>query len=480
MSELLVLKDSPYSLPDEAESSIFEMRSRLRRARVGLQDAVEQARRLGLIREIERAHAYWAVFESNRIEFEGPDLAGTVEAIESARGQDVLRELNINLLPDVLKQDRRAFAAIGLETARLLAGRYIGDGSRGFAQIDIRSLHSVLMAGSWFAGAYRSFDAGIADSEHRPFPTYQIDSAMADLADWSQRNHHHEDAVLRAAIGHAWFTHVHPFQDGNGRVARLLTNVLLGQDGLPPAIVKASSQRSQYIAALAHSDEGGDIMPLTGLFLDTVERYVDELKRPRTFRRLFAELVARRGDNYFAWYQDCVTDFMTRLQGELSLYGLNLEPLDALTPEVFDQMRKSAPNLARDGTSVLTALVRDQTGQEIALYQRVPPLEARNRFRPDERVPGIAFALPNDPFSLSPYRRTTRADLEGLSEIWVQPDRTVQVYVDDAGGVTAFGVAGAAARVAGRLRVAFARRFRTPSNYFGSARWLPKINGGPG
>jgi hypothetical protein len=29
---------------------------------------------------------------------------------------------------------------------------------------------------------------------------------------------------------------------------------MLGQDGLPPAIVKAKSQRSRYIAALAHSD----------------------------------------------------------------------------------------------------------------------------------------------------------------------------------------------------------------------------------
>jgi hypothetical protein len=46
----------------------------------GLRDAIKEAERIGLVREMDRAHAYWSVFESNRIEFEGPDLSGTVEA----------------------------------------------------------------------------------------------------------------------------------------------------------------------------------------------------------------------------------------------------------------------------------------------------------------------------------------------------------------------------------------------------------------
>ncbi|MGY4768967.1 Fic family protein [Kribbella sp. CWNU-51] len=474
MSDVSVLKGTPYSLPSEANDSLDEMRMRLRKARDGLRVALEQAHRIGLVREMDRAHGYWSVFESNSIEFEGPDLAGTVEAIESTAGQDVLRDLNVNLLPELLRQDERVFAAVGLETARVLALRYIGGAVRGLSQSDVRSLHGVVMAGSWFAGRYRQFDARIAGAEHIPFPTYDIDFAMSQFADWSQQAVDDDLAVLRAAVGHAWFTHVHPFQDGNGRVARLIANVMLGQDGLPPAIVKARSQRSRYIAALAHSDEGGDIMPLTGLFLETIERYVAELQHPKTFKQLFDQLVARRGDNYFDWYRNCLGDFMTRLRSELELAGLQLRMLDELSQDVFDDLRHGRQ------FNILSALVTDDLGQEVVLYHRHPSNPSRTRFAKDDVVPTIAFALPNARWNLEPYRRTSRADLDGLSDLWVQPDRPVRVFVDDKFGVSSLTVPEAASRVADRLRLGFSRRFATPKNSFGSARWLPRIHGGPG
>ncbi|MFS0885455.1 Fic family protein [Aeromicrobium sp. 179-A 4D2 NHS] len=470
-----VLKGTPYSLPPEADESLEEMRVRLRRVRKGLQDALAEAGRIGLVREMDRAHAYWTVFESNSIEFEGPDLSGTVDAIESSAGQKVLRDLNVTLLPEVLRQDKRAFAAIGLETARLLGMRYIGNGNAGMSQMDLRALHSVIMAGSWFAGDYRKFAAGIEEAEHVPFPTYEIDYAMQQFADWTRRPGEDDDSVLRAAVGHAWFAHVHPFQDGNGRVARLLTNVLLGQEGLPPAIVKAKSQRARYIAALAHSDEGGDIMPLTGLFLETIERYVAELRDPRTFKRLFDQLVARRGDNYFDWYVNCASEFYNRFASELELVGLRVWSLDELTSDVFQQIRTG-----RRQNVIASVVVDDRRKQEIALYYRQPSAAARLAVQRDELVPALAFALPNQPWQLNPYRRTSRADLDGLSEIWTQPDRPTKVFMSDADGLRSLGVNEAAAAVAERLRAGFARHFRTPDNYFGSARWLPKINGGPG
>ena len=46
---------------------------------------------------------------------------------------------------------------------------------------------------------------------------------------------------------------IHPFVDGNGRTARLLMNLLLMQDGYPPAIIEPE-KRAQYLEALALSD----------------------------------------------------------------------------------------------------------------------------------------------------------------------------------------------------------------------------------
>jgi fido (protein-threonine AMPylation protein) len=471
-----VLDGTPYSLPPEADDGITEMRERMTAARVQLQGAIKEAGRIGLVREMDRSQAYWTVFESNSIEFAGPDLGGTVTAIESSAGQSVIRNLNVTLLPELLRQDRLAFAAVGLETARVLTHRYIGEGRRGVRQVDLRSLHSIVLAGSIFAGKYRSLGVKILDQEHIPFMAEDIPHSMADFADWSARDVPDDLAVLRAAVGHAWFTHVHPFYDGNGRVSRLVTNVMLGQDSLPPPIVKAKAQRSRYIAALAHSDEGGDIMPLTGLFLETIERYVQELSRPETFLKLFDQLVARRGDNYFDWYRNCIAEFMDRFRIELELVGLRLWPLDEMTREMFSGLRHGMRH-----QSVLAAVVvDDQRRQELALYHRSPSHQMRLHTSEDQTVPMIAFARPNDRYALSAYRRTTRAELEGLSAFWVQPDRPTRVCVSEMSGVRALGVNDAASEIANRLRASFSEHFTRPDDYYGSARWLPKLNGGPG
>lgn len=470
-----VLEGTPYSLPPEADDALDEMRHRMRTVRRGLDTAIREAQRIGLVREMDRAQAYWTVFESNQIEFEGPDLAGTVSAIESRTGQSVIKNLNVQLLPELLQQDKRAFAAVGLETARVLAMQFIGNGSTGVSQVDVRSLHSIVLAGSIFAGRFREFGVTISDAVHQPYEGDALIIAMRDFADWTQREVGSDDAILRAAVGHAWFTHVHPFYDGNGRVGRLLANVMLGQDGLPPAIVKADSQRSRYIAALAHSDEGGDIMPLAGLFLDTVERYVAELRQPHTFKRLFDQLVARRGDTFFDFYQACFDEFMDRLRIELELRNLRLWPLDQMSQDVFSGLVRGA------GQTVLASvIVDDERRQEVALYHHQTGQAARQRVEADERVPTVGFALPNRRWQLSPYRRTTRADLDGLVEFWVQPGAPIRVFVNDSHGVRALSVADAAAEVATHLRAGFTRHFQAPDDYFGSARWLPKVNGGPG
>lgn len=477
-----VLNGTPYSLPPAAGPALSEMAGRLRKARRELGTAIETAERMGLVAELDRAHAVFTVFESNSLEFEGPDLAGTYDAVESTEGRSIVHTLNANLLPEVLKRDPEAFAAIGLEMARVVANRYVGSGGRGLSQSDLRSLHSIVVKGSWFAGQYRSFEAGISDSDHKPFPTYAIPVAMDEYAAWSQKAFHEDLAILRAAVGHAWFTHVHPFQDGNGRVARLTTNVMLGQDGLPPAIVKAKSQRGQYLAALSHSDEGGDILPLTGLFLDTVERYIGELRKPRVFQKMFHELVARRGDSYFDWYCACVHDFLQRLGTELELGDLTLHPIDQLTRDVFNQLRRDAIGY-RQYPAVLIAVVTDDDGQELGIYQTqtaTPPSRTVRRSEDQEAVPAIRFALRNPAYSLSPWRRAKASEVGGLERVWVQPDRPVKLFVDDQSGRRQQPLAIGTSHLADQIRRAFEARFIVPREYHGSTRWMSRVNGGPG
>jgi Uncharacterized conserved protein len=67
---------------------------------------------------------------------------------------------------------------------------------------------------------------------------------------------------------HAAFERIHPFIDGNGRVGRLLTNLLLVRLGYPPAIIQ-KRQRERYLKALAQADRS-DAGPLGELIARAV------------------------------------------------------------------------------------------------------------------------------------------------------------------------------------------------------------------
>jgi Fic family protein len=81
-----------------------------------------------------------------------------------------------------------------------------------------------------------------------------IDALMAELISclnrYAQEGVATKDAVKVYAKLHMGFAHIHPFWDGNGRMARLLANIPLLRSGLPPLTISADSRR-EYIQILA-------------------------------------------------------------------------------------------------------------------------------------------------------------------------------------------------------------------------------------
>ena len=69
--------------------------------------------------------------------------------------------------------------------------------------------------------------------------------------------------ILSAWVHHR-FTQIHPFQDGNGRIARAIASLVFLRKGLFPLVVR-DSDRKDYISALENADQG-DIRPLVKLF----------------------------------------------------------------------------------------------------------------------------------------------------------------------------------------------------------------------
>lgn len=87
-----------------------------------------------------------------------------------------------------------------------------------------------------------------------------IESEMIRFLEWFE-NEHDIDLVLKAAIAHLWFVTIHPFDDGNGRITRALTDTMLARsDKSTKRFYSISAQirveRKQYYEQLERSQKG--------------------------------------------------------------------------------------------------------------------------------------------------------------------------------------------------------------------------------
>ena len=87
----------------------------------------------------------------------------------------------------------------------------------------------------------------------------QVKPAMSDLIDWYRKKEKEsEHPIVMAATVHYRFIRIHPFDDGNGRMARLLMNMILIKHGYTVAIIPID-QRDQYIQTLEQVDKDEDL-----------------------------------------------------------------------------------------------------------------------------------------------------------------------------------------------------------------------------
>lgn len=105
------------------------------------------------------------------------------------------------------------------------------------------------------AGAYRTIPVFISGSNFPVSAPDAIPVAMRELIHWAGTERKHLHPIQQAALLHQKFVFIHPFIDGNGRVGRLLMNILLIQNGWLPVIIPPI-RRADYIYLLekAHTD----------------------------------------------------------------------------------------------------------------------------------------------------------------------------------------------------------------------------------
>ena len=120
------------------------------------------------------------------------------------------------------------------------------------------------------AGAHRTGNVRITGSNHKPPEAGEVPRLMSDLVSWVGAHERKLHPVELAAIAHHKLVHIHPFDDGNGRTARLVMNLLLMRSGYPLVII-LKHDRKKYYDALERADKG-DYAPFVRFVAQAVER----------------------------------------------------------------------------------------------------------------------------------------------------------------------------------------------------------------
>jgi Fic family protein len=108
----------------------------------------------------------------------------------------------------------------------------------------------------------------------------RLDSEMQGFLDWFEKNSG-MDAVLKAGMAHLWFVTIHPFDDGNGRIARAIADLALARsENSPQRFYSMSAQirqeRNAYYDILEETQKGTmDVTAWMNWFLGCLGRAID-------------------------------------------------------------------------------------------------------------------------------------------------------------------------------------------------------------
>jgi len=98
-----------------------------------------------------------------------------------------------------------------------------------------------------------------------------VREAMPVLFDLLEKEN---EPAVRAVLGHWLFGYIHPYPDGNGRMARFMMNVMLASGGYPWTVIRVRD-RDAYLAALDHASIDLDIVPFTAFVAQRVRWSLD-------------------------------------------------------------------------------------------------------------------------------------------------------------------------------------------------------------
>jgi Fic family protein len=363
---------------------------------------------------LRTTHRVQEVYESNAIEGLGLGLAETDQTMRRNSGLSML-DITRFTVAHSLVSDSHVYDVVGLQYARQLADTIAESKTRPITESDLRSLHKLILGAVSGAGTYKRYVNSISGSEHQPPPPTDTPSHMQRFTAWLSNPDVHP--LVQATVAHAWLTHIHPFEDGNGRMARLVANMTLARAGYPPIIVKASAHKQAYLEALADSDRGGDLLPLLGVFSNLMKATFRQVERPTAAITTWRRMLESRQPSAFLRWREEADAFISALSEELPS-EFNAIRTGTIDQEDYDQMISRscfiAPRLAK---------ITSTYDEEFELQIVATPASSHAMAAGVSRQPSLRFLRKTrDPRDLRPHRELRASRTFKYNEVVLRPE----------------------------------------------------------
>ena len=210
--------------------------------------------------ELEKERLLNFVFECNALEHSSMSLKDVKEVIDNGVG-------------NVTNNNREELETSGLYDAMKYVQQLVNDRIN-LSEDIIKELHAKLYIGAAedFKGVYRTDFVTIPHARNFP-PFRHISYYMNKMFD-EYKQLTNIDTIERIALSHVKFENIHPFNDGNGQVGRLIVNYQLMKAGYPFIAIN-SKVKKDYTHAFEHYNEEVDIHYMVDIITNAL---AEELK----------------------------------------------------------------------------------------------------------------------------------------------------------------------------------------------------------
>lgn len=107
-------------------------------------------------------------------------------------------------------------------------------------------------------GSFRKHNVRVIGSDLKTTPAEYVEADIKLLLEWYNKNRSRLHPLILASLFHEKFERIHPFYDGNGRTGRMLSNIILINNRLPPIIIENKKRKTYFdVLSKAHKADLG-------------------------------------------------------------------------------------------------------------------------------------------------------------------------------------------------------------------------------